>query len=228
MSAETTRILRGYRPRSPRGEFSNGVVFAAASLLPLAAVLTCICVSDAKAQESSEAPAALRFEGYPDAPEISVVPRKDELFFYPCDQCHAEMDANPEIRPLETVHHAEIQHGGGRIWCLSCHDLDDRNYLITLLNERVDFDEAYVVCGGCHSSRHKDWAFGAHGKRVAEWQGVRTQYNCTHCHDAHNPVVEARAPKPAPPARAGLELKRATRHQAAPVWQSREQERNSE
>lgn len=196
----------------------------AAALLLRVAVLTSPVLLQANAEESPAAFGPLRFEGYPNAPEIFVVPRKDELFFYPCDQCHATMEANPEIRKLDTAHHAEMEHGRGRIWCMSCHDLDNRNYLKTLLDEPVDFDDAHDVCGGCHSSQHRDWVFGAHGKRVGTWQGERTQYNCAHCHDPHDPAIEARAPEPAPRARSGLELKRGTLHEADPVWMSREAE----
>ncbi len=148
---------------------------------------------------------ALRFEGYPGAPAFEVVSRKENLFFYPCDQCHAAMEPNPDIRELNTMHDAEIDHGRGRIWCLSCHAFEDRNYLRTLLDEPVDFDDAHLVCGGCHSNRHRDWTFGVHGKRVANWQGARTLYSCTHCHNPHSPAIEPRAPQPAPPVRAGLE-----------------------
>ena len=161
-------------------------------------------VSAVIADDSTEIDDEIRFTGYPGAPEIDVVARKEELFFYPCDQCHAAMEPNPEIRALDTFHDSEIDHGRGRIWCLSCHDLEERNYLRTLLDEPVDFDASHLVCGGCHANRHKDWMFGVHGKRVSNWQGARTQYNCTHCHNPHSPAIEPRAPKPPPPVRAGL------------------------
>lgn len=177
----------------------------------------------ANAQEATDDLKPLRFEGYPNAREAAVVPRKDDLFFYPCDQCHASMEANPEIRQLNAVHTVELEHGRGRIWCTSCHNLENRDYLSTLLDEPVDFDEAYLVCGGCHANRHKDWLFGAHGKRLANWQGDRTLYNCTHCHDAHNPTIKARAPKPAPPVRAGLKLERAIEHEQRSVWDTQEE-----
>lgn len=157
------------------------------------------------AQETDRSSPALRFEGYPGAPAIEVVPRKDQLFFYPCSQCHASLEPNREIRELDTFHDAEINHGRGRIWCLSCHAYEDRDYLVTLLGEHVDFDESQIVCGGCHAERHKDWTFGAHGKRVADWQGARKQYTCTHCHNPHDPAIPLRAPQPPPPVRAGLE-----------------------
>jgi len=183
------------------------------------ALLLSICLVPAFAQDAADEQTALRFEGYPGAPAFEVVPRKDELFFYPCDQCHATMEPNPEIRTLNTMHDAEIEHGRGRIWCLSCHSLENRNYLNTLLSEPVDFDDAHLVCGGCHANRHKDWYFGAHGKRVANWQGNRTLYNCTHCHNAHSPAIKARAPMPAPPVRAGLKLERGIEHEKSAVWE---------
>ena len=152
-----------------------------------------------------------------------MLPRKHDLFFYPCDQCHESMEPNPEIRPLNAMHDSTLEHGRGRIWCLSCHDLENRNYLKTLLDELVDIDEAYQVCGGCHANRQKDWFFGAHGKRIANWQGDRTLYNCTHCHNPHSPAIKARAPKPAPPVRAGLELMRGIEHEKTAIWESQEE-----
>ena len=185
--------------------------------------IICLTLMSAAAQEPGDDQQALRFEGYPEAPEIKVVPRKDELFFYPCTVCHAAMEPNPEIRELAAPHPLDFEHGRGRIWCLSCHDLEDRNQLKTLLGEPVDFDEAHLVCGGCHANRHKDWYFGAHGKRVGNWQNERELFNCTHCHDAHSPAIKPRAPKPAPPVRAGLELERGIEHEKSHVWESQEE-----
>ncbi len=177
----------------------------AARALALLVLLAAQAVAgSAMAEEALGAIGETRFEGYPNAPTLDVVSRKNDLFFYPCDQCHATMEPNPEIRELDTFHDSELEHGRGRIWCMSCHDLVQRDYLTTLLGERVDFDDADVVCGGCHANEHKDWTFGIHGKRVANWQGARTQYSCAHCHNPHSPAIEPRAPSPAPPVRAGL------------------------
>lgn len=185
--------------------------------------ILCLILIPAEAQETLDSQQPLRFEGYPGVPEFEVVPRKDKLFFYPCGQCHEAMEPNPEIRTLNTMHDAEIEHGRGRIWCLSCHNLENRNYLNTLLKELVDFDEAHLVCGGCHANRHEDWYFGAHGKRVANWQGERTLYNCTHCHNPHSPSIKARAPKPAPPVRAGLKFEPGVGHEKSAVWDTHEE-----
>lgn len=203
--------------------FKAGLRAAAANHLRLIALLFCSALLPANAQESAEPSRALQFEGYPDVPDFSVQPRKDNLFFYPCDQCHEAMEPNPEIRPLNAMHDSELEHGRGRIWCMSCHDLEDRNFLTTLLSEPVDFDDAHLVCGGCHANRHKDWMFGAHGKRIGNWQGERTLYNCTHCHNPHSPAIKARAPQPAPPVRAGLKLERGIEHEKKRVWESQEE-----
>jgi len=200
-----------------------GLRTAAAKYLPLAVMLFFSALLSAYAQESADSSQALRFEGYPNAPTFSVVPRKEDLFFYPCDQCHESMEPNPEIRQLDAMHDSTLEHGRGRIWCTSCHDLENENFLRTLLDEPVDIDEAYLICGGCHANRQKDWTFGAHGKRVANWQGDRTLYNCTHCHNPHSPAIRARAPKPAPPVRAGLKLERGVVHEKSPNWDFREE-----
>ena len=185
--------------------------------------IICLTLMSAEAQESATDQESLRFEGYPDAQAMSVVPRKEDLFFYPCTQCHAVMEPNPEIRELNAPHAIELEHGRGRIWCTSCHDLDDRNNLKTLLDEPVDFNAAHLVCGGCHANRHKDWYFGAHGKRIANWTGNRTLYNCTHCHDAHSPAIKARAPSPEPRVRAGLKLEQGIEHEKSHAWETQEE-----
>ncbi len=174
------------------------------------------------AQDEPDSGPSLRFEGYPAAPEFAVVPRKDKLFLYPCSQCHDAMEPNPEIRAMSVMQHAELEHGRGRIWCMSCHDFEDRDNLRTLLGEPVDFDDAHLVCGGCHANRHKDWVFGVHGKRLETWQGDRTQYNCTHCHNPHKPAIAPRAPQPPPPVRSGLELKRGDDHANKRSWDPQE------
>jgi hypothetical protein len=190
-------------------------------MLILGSLILLLPVAGPTQEEAAE---AFTFRGYPGAPSLKVVPRKDELFFYPCSQCHASMEPNPEIRQLNVMHDAEIEHGDGRLWCLNCHDLEERDNLRTLLGEPVDFDDAHLVCGGCHANRHRDWAFGVHGKRLANWQGDREVYNCTHCHNPHQPAIAPRAPQAPPPVRAGLERQDGEIHDRAPVWQRSEDE----
>jgi hypothetical protein len=145
------------------------------------------------------------FKGYPGAPAFKVVPQKDGLIFFPCSNCHAAMQPNPTPRLLNSPHPAALVHGADRIWCLDCHQTKDRDQLRTFAGQPVDFNDAHQVCGQCHFRQHKEWYFGAHGKRVANWKGTREIYNCTHCHDPHAPALKPRAPSPPPPVRAGLE-----------------------
>lgn len=137
---------------------------------------------------------------------FSVTARIDKLFFYPCSDCHAFMDTNASVRELdvEDGHPAQLTHGRGLFWCFACHDESDYDRLQDLGAAPIDIDKGYQVCGGCHSSKYRDWAGGAHGKRVADWRGGRLIYSCVECHNPHQPSIQPRAPRPPPPVRAGL------------------------
>ena len=172
---------------------------------------------------------AQSFLGYDGAPDFTVVPRIEQLGNYPCAACHAHLEANPERRKLSAPHPAALDHGDGRLWCLDCHDADSRNELVTSAGERVSFDRADLVCGQCHGAVHRDWVFGVHGKRVADWQGPREYYACAHCHDPHDPAVRPRAPEPPPKVRAGLEpMPDGNHHQTRYPWRAQEQESDDE
>lgn len=141
------------------------------------------------------------------APPFVVGVRQDKLYFYPCSDCHSFMDPNNEVRELdvEEGHPAKLEHGDGQIWCLSCHDSTEYGRLRDLLSEPVDFDHGYQVCSGCHAQKYRDWTYGGHGKRYANWRGERRLYSCVECHNPHQPSIQPRAPKPPPSIRAGLE-----------------------
>ena len=151
----------------------------------------------------------------------AVVPRAEPLKFAPCEQCHQFLQTNPEVRTLMAPHVRELAHGDGRIWCLNCHGGENHAGLVTLLGEPASFEDGHQVCGGCHARRYRDWQFGAHGKRAGTWQGERTVYGCTHCHDPHNPALEPRAPEPPPPVRVGLERPEGHAESRRPVWADR-------
>lgn len=160
----------------------------------------------------------LVFEGYRDAPPFEVVPRKQHLTLYPCSTCHKVLPLNTTPRKLVAAPHvADLPHGKGRMWCLTCHQANDRDQLVSLRGQKIDFDRADQQCGQCHGDRHRDWHFGAHGKRAGGWRGERQLYSCTHCHDAHNPVLQPRAPGPPPPLRAGLVAHPVLPHAAPPA-----------
>ncbi len=164
-------------------------------------------------------PVATEFMAYDDRPPPKVPPRKEKLTFYPCSQCHEHWKTIDTPRQLAPVHDVGLVHGEGRLWCLECHDPDNRDSLHTVRGGKVDLDEAWRVCGQCHSARQKDWYYGGHGKRVENWQGEPQRYNCTHCHNPHQPPFMQRKAKPPPPVRAGLKPMKPKEHHKIPQWQ---------
>ena len=144
------------------------------------------------------------FSAYPGAPAFSIAPSGKKLAFFPCAQCHQLIAMFPELAEQQASHVIEFDHGLGLMGCATCHDETEPVYLRTLLGEKVELDRTHLVCGSCHESRHRDWYFGAHGKRLNNWQGERVIYACSHCHDPHTPAIKPRKPMPPPRVRAGL------------------------
>ncbi len=161
----------------------------------------------------------LSFEKY--APAFKVKLRKEsQLESYPCMDCHEDEETNLEIRELEEEHdELTLEHGGERFWCLTCHQSDNRDYLRSLKNNAIDFDQSYRLCGQCHFQRQKDWFFGAHGKRAGNWMGERKLYLCTECHDPHSPSIKPIKPNPPPKVRKGLVFVPNGTHLKAKVWE---------
>ena len=161
----------------------------------------------------------LSFEKY--APAFKVKLRKEsQLESYPCMDCHDDEETNFEIRELEEEHDEfTLEHGGERFWCLTCHQPDNRDYLRSLKNNAIDFDQSYRLCGQCHFQRQKDWFFGAHGKRAGNWMGERKLYLCTECHDPHSPSIKPIKPNPPPKVRKGLVFVPNGTHLKAKVWE---------
>ena len=147
--------------------------------------------------------------------------REDKLMYFPCTNCHNPdgIKPNRKVRPLQDMH-AEVNlvHGGGRFWCVTCHN-DERNYLASMKNQKISFNESHLLCGQCHSARQKDFFFGAHGKRKDNWEGTKRLTNCTECHNPHNPSIRRRTPRVAPVPRRGLEPMKESTHKPHKVWE---------
>lgn len=141
-------------------------------------------------------------------PEFEVIPSQRDAEMHPCANCHQWVKGNPEPRRLKTPHdNFELKHGlhgHGKFWCFTCHRADKDLGLKTLEGAAVDFADAYIVCSQCHARQARDWAHGAHGKRVGNWQGPRQVLNCTACHYQHSPAFDPREPMPGPAMRVGL------------------------
>jgi len=150
--------------------------------------------------------------------------RVRELMFYPCTNCHATgmVEPNSNVRQLEEMHsEVQLQHGGGRFWCMTCHSEKDRNHLTSLKKQPISFDQPHLLCGQCHFARQKDFFRGAHGKRKGNWKGERHLTNCTECHNPHAPSIPARLPRAKPVARTGHVVVPTEEHYTEEVWEQK-------
>jgi len=97
-----------------------------------------------------------------------------------------------------------LVHGGGNVWCLDCHNADDRDKLVKLNGELLTFNQSQLLCGECHGPILRDWDLGIHGKTVGYWdpeQGdeeMTVRLLCVECHLPHRPAFPPQEPMPAP------------------------------
>lgn len=130
---------------------------------------------------------------------IEAPPLTDGIF--PCNDCHSEIEPNPERRELVDMHDditAMFNHDSENRWCLDCHDLNNRDSLRLASGQLLDFKESYKLCGQCHGLKLRDWKVGVHGKRTGEWNGKKEYLLCVHCHDPHAPKFKLLTPEPPP------------------------------
>jgi hypothetical protein len=134
-------------------------------------------------------------------PKFFVPPPPFSEGIFPCSDCHADMETNPERRVLEDEH-VEISrmfnHASEQRWCLDCHNQDDRDRLRLANGDPVAFEESYNLCGQCHGTIFRDWKAGIHGKRTGEWNGRKQYRLCVHCHNPHSPRFKPIKPLPPP------------------------------
>lgn len=147
---------------------------------------------------------------FPESPIFQVIPSKKNAALHPCSNCHGWSTPNKIPRTLQSPHNnILLQHsweGPGKTWCFSCHNMDDPPGLQTLTGNKINFDQAYIVCAQCHAQTAKDWYFGTHGKRIHTWEGTRQALNCTACHSPHQPAILPRTAKPGPVIRANMRM----------------------
>ena len=122
--------------------------------------------------------------------------RKNNVKRFRCSGCHN--DKQVMINNAARLAHADIQvvHGqkGNPLDCYTCHSKNERDFLNTSKQPKIDMDHVYDMCGECHFRQKKDWVGGAHGKRVDYWAGARVIKNCTSCHNPHSPRFKKRWP----------------------------------
>jgi hypothetical protein len=122
--------------------------------------------------------------------------RKSEIKRFKCSSCHNGQKVS--IQNAAAISHDDIKivHGDKDtlLTCNTCHNPDDRDFLISSKTDKIDMDHAYDMCGQCHFRQKKDWIGGAHGKRVTYWAGERVVKNCTSCHNPHSPKFQKQWP----------------------------------
>ena len=156
------------------------------------------------------------YPGRPLQPEPEPVllpppPIDDEYF--PCTDCHEDELADPERRELDEHDDIELAHGD--LWCLDCHQSDQRDLLHLSDASPVHMDESWRLCTRCHAKKIPDWRAGVHGKRSGYWHGPKEYQTCVVCHDPHSPLFKPLKPMP-PPIPAG-DLRASNRAEAEEV-----------
>ena len=133
--------------------------------------------------------------------DYAVPPPPFSEGIYPCSGCHnADLPPNPRRRVLKMAHlDIQLHHAGDQqMWCLDCHNADNRDVLRSASGAPIKFEESYKLCGQCHGEKYRDWKEGVHGKRTGEWNGRKQYLLCVNCHNPHAPKYKAIKPLPPP------------------------------
>jgi len=121
------------------------------------------------------------------------------LDYFPCNDCHSELEVNTRRRELVDMHDDIIfEHDSENRWCLACHDAENRDSLRLANGKLLSFEKSYELCGQCLGPKIRDWKLGFHGKRTGEWNGQKNYFLCVHCHDPHAPKFKLLEPMPPP------------------------------
>ncbi len=130
---------------------------------------------------------------------FAVHARQDAIAHYPCGTCHQTALSSTPTETEQRWAHRDIQPvHPQRTNCQTCHNYDDVQTLKLEDGSTVGFDHVYRLCARCHFEQARDWAGGAHGKRMGGWRGERVVMNCTDCHDPHTPAFAPRMPEAGP------------------------------
>ena len=185
-----TRLLLGLAVAGPVCAVAAGALWAQAGPGPQGAGQTA-----ARAGQTATGQEATG--GKTEHLEVPPPPFTEGIF--PCSTCHASMKVNRTRRELTEMHtDIVLKHGTAQLWCLDCHNADNRDVLHLASGELVPFDESYRLCGQCHGEKYRDWRVGVHGRRTGQWNGHKTYLLCVNCHNPHQPHFKPLVPRPAP------------------------------
>lgn len=156
---------------------------------------------DAEVLRALKSVSMLRVDGV-GRPDFYTTKRTDQMVQYPCGSCHQKALPEPERdRISQRWSHLNIQFVHGQSMgmdCRTCHDYAQMQSLRLQDGSETDFDHSYLLCQQCHFQQARDWAGGAHGKRLAGWRGMRVIKVCTDCHNPHDPAFGQRVPMRGP------------------------------
>ncbi len=130
--------------------------------------------------------------------------RTQEMKRYPCSSCHESggttVSSSTTGNNKRKAHwRIDVRHGeNGTMSCSTCHGNESADALQSPDGREVSFDRPDQLCKTCHGKQVRDWKGGAHGKQHKFWQGPSVRYNCTTCHDPHDPAFKKRWPAKGP------------------------------
>lgn len=127
---------------------------------------------------------------------FEVAARAPRIDRFPCGRCHDRPVEQMKRGPKAAHWEVSVRHAPeGVMSCDSCHATrGDTDTLRSLRGEPIAFNHSYKLCAQCHSRQAKDWAGGAHGKRLGGWAPPRVVEACTGCHNPHSPAFQTRWP----------------------------------
>ena len=165
---------------------------------------------DCYACHHKEAPPEVKF----DAARRIVLPREHAdliLGMRNCAECHpandpVKLDYDASGAPIvPEAHQGLLAMAHGRNFrnenCYNCHDRDQLDQLHTADGTKLKFEQATLLCAGCHGTTYRDWEAGAHGRTGGYWNrslGPIDRQECTSCHDPHAPAFTGLIPMPGP------------------------------
>jgi len=189
MSGANIRVFRAYMRKGP--------------LALCACLIASFGLAGAHQSEPSENPPRHFTPAISDSlVDTFILIRKEPLSdeYFPCSDCHMPGDeVNAVPRALEEEHEDKrLMHGESTIWCLDCHDRDERDHLHGASGNPIPFEDSHKLCGQCHGRMYQEWKRGVHGKRIGSWSGTKQYYTCLMCHNPHSPHIKPLEPKPMP------------------------------
>lgn len=120
---------------------------------------------------------------------------------YRCNDCHQNIVPSPIQKSFFSAHENIILQHGINNYCLTCHSLNNREFLVDIHGEDIPFSKSELLCQKCHGTIYRDWEKGAHGRINSFWdksKGEKVKATCVACHDPHQPKFKPLEPSPAP------------------------------